>query len=138
VTALTMPVVLNHQLSPEQREDARRRWGVYEFLTMPPHLAATWANIDPHGALDLDVATAIVDWVRSVAPVGSPVVVQGEAGMTFEVVNRLIVAGYVPVYATSERKVVETVLPDGSTETRRIFEHVQFRAYPMIRWGDLK
>jgi hypothetical protein len=133
-----MPVVLNHQLTREQCEDARQQWGVSKFPMMPINLAAAWANIDPHGELDLDVAKSIVDWVRSVAPVGSPVVVQGEAGMTFEVVNRLIVAGYVPVYATSERKVIETVLPDGSTETRRIFEHVQFRAYPMIRWGDLK
>jgi hypothetical protein len=105
---------------------------------MPINLALAWADIDPHGELNLSFASSVVAWVRAVAPVGSPVVVQGEAGMTFEVVNRLIVAGYVPVYATSERKVIETVLPDGSTETRRIFEHVQFRAYPMIRWGDLK
>ncbi len=126
----SMPIIMNHGMSAEQVDDARRRWGVDEFPELPSELAAVWAAIDPRGPLDLAVVASVVAWVRDVAAPGGPVLVQGEAGVTHAVVDRLQALGYLPVYATTAREVMETPLPDGRTETRRVFRHVQFRAYP--------
>lgn len=126
----SMPIIMNHALSTEQAEDARRTLGVEAFPALPSDLGAQWAAVDPHGALDLALVAAVVSWVRDVAASGDPVLVQGEAGVTHAVVDRLQALGYVPVYATTARDVVEQRLPDGRTETRRVFRHVQFRAFP--------
>ena len=57
------------------------------------------------------------------------VLCQGEFNYTFALVARLKNLGVTTVAATSERVVVEEILPDGSARHISTFRFVQFREY---------
>ena len=61
---------------------------------------------------------------------GDKIIVQGEFGATFSLVGWLQRKGYSVYYATSRRKVAETVKGD-QVLMQRLFEHVNFREYPV-------
>ena len=62
-------------------------------------------------------------------PADVSIVCQGEMCFTVEFVRRATERGYSCYAATSERKSIETQLPDGTTSKTAIFEFVQFREY---------
>ena len=87
--------------------------------------------VDPH-IFPIQVRELADELINQVCeyPVDETVVmVQGEMTLTFTVVSRLLSLGYQVVAATTERKVEERVLPDGSVEKTSRFQFVQFRNY---------
>jgi len=121
-------LIFNHVMTPEQEADAFEYFGVSEIVPLPDDLKPIWGNIPPDVLSLGEYLEPIFDWVRSFEP-KSIVLVQGEAGATFEVVNLAITLGHAPVYATTKREVVEEHLPDGSVQKRAVFRHVRFRPY---------
>lgn len=60
-------------------------------------------------------------------------IVQGEYGATVYLVNWLQKNGHAVYYATTERQVVETKTDEGSIINKRVFKHVNFRKYPLVK-----
>ena len=126
--------ITNHRYtawSERQREAALLQFG--EFIEglegFPP--------IDPRYSKE-DVARAVratlsdIDGsVRQLGlnPADVSIICQGEMCFTIEFVRMANIMGYRCFAATSERKTVETQLPNGNTAKTAIFEFVQFREY---------
>ena len=96
--------------------------------TLPEELKQTWSNIEPDGELPIDVLTPIKNWIIQESNEQDYVLVQGEFGATFYLVDYCFNIKRIPIYATSIRQVEEKV-QDGVTITNRIFKHVNFRKY---------
>ena len=104
-------------------------------------------NIDPHMS-SADLAEFINNFYQNIAPnfndswdnTGKKdrgiktVLLQGEFTFVCGLIQKIRKErSDVKIFAaTSERKVVETILPDGSTKKDAIFEFVQFREYPQF------
>ncbi len=122
-------LLFNHTLTPYQVRDAEIYWDITEFVVLPEALQALWGNIPPDKDLNLVMhLKPIVDYFRKMKYKGY-VLVQGDFGGVFYLVNQLQSMGYTPLYATTKRKVVEEKLPDNTIVSKRIFKHVCFRKY---------
>ena len=65
------------------------------------------------------------------ASAGDYVLIQGDFGACYLMVNHVLDRECIPVYATTERQAKETRLEDGRVELTHTFQHVRFRQYGM-------
>jgi len=124
-----MLLLFSHELTEEQKEDAKRSLHVDGFVRLPDELQGLWQNIPPEKPSLLALLAPIRRWVKASAKRGDFVLIQGDFGATYIMVNYCFSLGLNPVYATTERKVTERLLADDTVKTERIFKHRIFRRY---------
>ncbi len=127
-------LVFSHTLTDDQQIDAEHNHGVTQFVPLPDDLREVWADISPEGPLRTERIDRIVEWLDREGAAGDLVLIQGEFGASFYLVDFCFHNGFVPVYATSKRVYEEEQRADGSVVRRHIFRHVNFREYR--RWGS--
>lgn len=121
-----MILLFSHTLSEEQIIDAKSKYGVGEFVYLPKNLQQLWSNFNPE--LEQLTLDDFKSFLSQNANQGDVVLIQGDFGATFAMVNFALERGLVPVYATTQREVVE-VVEDGQTVKKSIFKHRRFRRY---------
>ena len=122
-------VVLNHDLSQKQITEIHEELDVSSIYELPESLLEFWKQISPSGELPVVSLKQICRWIEQKTTDGDFVVIQGEFGTVFYLVDFCFAIGRIPLYATSERKYRETQRSDDSVERYHIFRHVQFRRY---------
>ncbi len=125
---MNLLVIMSHSLSDTQMEEAKEVLKVNCIKTLPSPLQQIWSNIDPEGELPIDVLEPIKDWILKESEKKDYVLVQGEFGATFYIVDYCFNVDRIPIYATTKREVEEKVEGD-KTITYRTFKHVNFRRY---------
>lgn len=121
--------IMNHNLSKRQKEEIVKSLGVKSILELPEKLKKIWLNLSPVGALDVDNLSQIVNWLKENTKYDDYVLVQGEFGATFYIVDFCFKHGLMPLYATSKREYDEIILKNDNVKRTHIFNHVQFRRY---------
>ncbi len=123
-------LLFSHQLTESQKLDAKQRLNVTQFMSLPPDLQRVWSNVPPHPDLVMkEYLKPIFEYLANTAQNLDFVLVQGDFGATFQTVTLCKNIGLIPIYATTERRGIEKINPDGTVITQRIFEHVCFRKY---------
>jgi hypothetical protein len=125
----TLFLIFNHTFTKMQEEDARSSLGVDRVVSMPDELGRIWGNIAPDLAAIADVLEPIQEWLKKEAADNDCVLVQGDFGACFLMVNFAFDQGLKPVYATTMREAAEELHADGSVKMTHRFRHVRFRAY---------
>lgn len=126
-----MLLLLSHKLTEEQKESANADLNVREFLEMPEELRNLWKNIPPTKPSLSDCLKPLRKWIKENADPKDYVLIQGDFGATYSMVNYAFSVGLIPVYSTTERNVVEKQLSNNTVKTERIFQHKIFRRYEM-------
>ena len=128
----TLFLLFSHSLTSEQKQDAQDSLGVSEFVSLPVELQQMFSNVPPELEELDDYLDPIIDWINDNAFNESDyILIQGDYGATVSLNKYLSYRGSfaTPIYATTERKSVDTVQEDGSIATQRIFKHKRFRKY---------
>lgn len=107
-------------------------WGKKQLEAAKPYgtiVDLPFPNVDPNASQeDMEaIAEFYVDKIRKMNP--STVMVQGEFGLTYQMVNRLKKEGIQVIYASSQREVQEVQNEKGETIKESIFQFVRFREY---------
>ena len=127
-----MFLCFNHELTREQIQDAKRNLNIDEFIHLPSRLKKLWQNIPPD-LLDISsYLKPIIDWLKTTTREGDLILVQGDFGATYLIVQFAFKEGLIPVYATTKREVIEKKMPDGKVEMIHQFRHVIFRRYRQL------
>lgn len=126
-----MLLVFSHKLTDEQIRDANETLKVTKFVSLPEELQRLWMNITPDLESIKDGLNPICKWIQENAKNDDYVLIQGDFGATCFVVYFTFKAGKVPIYATTERQVIESKLDDNVIKTERVFRHKRFRKYEM-------
>lgn len=122
-------LIFNHRITSLQEEDARRSIGVERITDLPEDLKALWRQI-PADLEEIDGYLApIRAWLRVWAKKGDYVLIQGDFGACWLMVNFAMKQGLNPVYSTTEREAVEEHSEDGSVTIVHRFRHRIFRRY---------
>lgn len=123
-------VILSHKLLNNQVEELKLKWNVESIIYMPADIQQKWSNINPEIEFyDEDGLTSqIKKFISENTNENDLVIVQGEWGMTFTVVNMCFNLNRIPIYATTKRINKETI-NDGQVTVKKIFSHVRFRQY---------
>ncbi|MDX2245352.1 MAG: CRISPR-associated protein Csx20 [Bacteroidia bacterium] len=125
----SLHLLFSHQLTPDQLADAQQNLAISDIRYLPPDLQALWSQVPP----DLDslygYATPLRLWLRDTAVPGDFVLIQGDFGLTFIMVNFSRTLNLTPIYATTRRESREVTRENGKIEKTLVFEHVRFREY---------
>lgn len=130
-----MLLVFSHELTPEQIEDARNTLNINEFFPLPSNLQKLWQNIPPAEPSITSYMEHFRRFVKDNADNGDYALIQGDFGAVYLMVNFAFSLGLNPIYATTERDVLEKRMPDNSVRSERVFKHRIFRRYENEEMG---
>jgi hypothetical protein len=122
-------LIFNHQLTLKQEQDTRESLGVDKIIELPPALDTIWRQIPPALPEISAYLNPIKDWLASQARKNDHVLIQGDFGACFIMVNFALKKGLIPVYSTTEREVAEEYKKNGSVSLMHQFRHRIFRRY---------
>ncbi len=124
--------LMNHELTQKQIDSIKNDLACAKLVKFPNDIRTIWSSINPKGELNLTNLEKIIRFLKNNACTDDYVLVQGEFGATFYIVDFCFKNGLVPVYASSSRNYNEKRNRDGSVERHHVFRHVSFRKY--IKW----
>lgn len=124
-----MFVLLNHSLTQLQCTQIHHELHVDQIVSTPEPLRRIWSGIKPEGNLNTESFQAVIDWLQKETATGDYLLVQGEAGATFYMVDFAFKTGLQPIYATTSRQVSEQVVENETVTKTAFFKHVTFRPY---------
>jgi len=127
--------LLNHSLTDAQNREISEKLQVSKVEIPPSTLKILWENISPEGELKLNSLNRLVEWLRRVSNPGDYVLVQGEFGATYYIVDFCFENDLIPIYATSKRVYSEKNLSSEDVLREHLFKHVNFRKY--VRWRKI-
>ena len=116
---------MNHTLTLEQEEDAKENLKIEKFVNIAD---AKWSDIDPFEKSVVNVINIYKDRLTQQASAGDVLLVQGDFGATYNMINFAKNIGIKTIYATTKRIAQELTI-DGKLVTRREFKHEKFREY---------
>lgn len=121
----TLFILINHTLTSEQEEDARKNLNVDKFINIAD---AMWSDIDPSEKSIIKFVEVYKDKLKKQAKAGDVLLVQGDFGATYNMIRLAKNMGLIAVYATTNRIVSEQV-ENGKVVIKREFKHARFREY---------
>ena len=122
-------LIFNHQFTPAQEADARASLDVSSIETMPENIKEIWGSIPPDLPAVGEYLEPVRQWLSDYAKPCDYVLIQGDFGACFLMVNFAFEHGLIPVYSTTKREAVEEHRPDGSVKLTHHFNHQIFRKY---------
>ncbi len=121
-------LLFSHKLTLSQELDAKKSLGITDFVALPQELQNLWSNIPAHLAKLDDYLIPIKEYIRTNAKDGDMVLIQGEFGSCYEMVNFVKSLGLIAVHSTTKRDVIEKKI-DGKVVKTSVFEHIRFREF---------
>lgn len=120
-----MFVLINHNLTEEQKDQALRVFGVENIVNITDD---AWSSINPSDENILGALSVYKKELMLEAKAGDILLVQGDFGATYNMINFAKNIGLKTIYATTKRVVQELII-DGKSVTKREFKHEKFREY---------
>lgn len=122
-------LVFNHTFSPDQIANARESLHIGEIIDLPANLRHTWGNIPPGLSEISDLLDPVRNWIRSFSSAGDYILIQGDFGACYILVNFSFELGLIPIYSTTQRQAQQISDKDGSIILSHKIKHVIFRKY---------
>lgn len=124
-----MLLLFSHQLTQQQEKEAIQRFGVKHFLSLPEDLQELWSDM-PADIEELDPTLDVLKtFIKRHTKDGDIVLIQGDFGATYNMVQYCKSLKLKTVYATTKR--VSTMLHSEKEKyiKKAQFEHRRFREY---------
>jgi hypothetical protein len=121
-------LLFSHTLTPAQELDAKESLNIENFVTLPNDLQQLWSNIPPYLKDISGYLEPLKEYIQNNAEDGDVLLVQGDFGGCYEMINFIKSLGLTAVHSTTTRDVVEKTV-NGKVEKFSRFEHVIFRLY---------
>ena len=119
--------LLNHELTQNQILELKNRFNVESIIYPSEELSKSWSQIPAEKELDKTIIGNVTNWLTA-ANKGDLLIVQGEFGATFMIVDYALKNELIPLHAVTKRVAVEH--RDGEVVSKQyVFEHVCFRKY---------
>lgn len=118
-------LLFSHQLTPQQLKDAKETLQCNKIIYLTDELLYKWQNITPETDIQI-----FKDFLVENAKVEDYVLIQGEWGTTYNMVNFAKEKNMIPIYSSTARKVIEEKSgSDNRVIKTSIFEHRGFYRY---------
>ena len=123
-----MILLFSHKLTNEQIDDAQNSFGIDKFIYLSDDLQKIWSNISPDLKTIQDILEPIKEFIKTNSNQDDVVLIQGDFGACFIMVNFCKSLGLKTLYATTKR-IAQEYIEDGKMIKKSIFEHRRFREY---------
>lgn len=122
-------LIFNHEITPVQEMDARNSLSVRRIVDLPHDLKVLWRQIPPDLSETSSYLGPIKTWLAEQAAKSDYVLIQGDFGACYILVNFAFEKGFIPIYSTTRREAIEEYGSDGSVRLVHQFQHQIFRKY---------
>ncbi|MGB5156443.1 CRISPR-associated protein Csx20 [Desulfobacterium sp. N47] len=122
-------LIFNHQLTALQEKDALISLGADTIQNLPEELQVLWSSIPSNEPEIKPCLKPIETWLSSQSKTGDYVLIQGDFGACYLMVNFAFKHNLIPVYSTTERFAVEEKQANGTVRVIHHFQHEIFRKY---------
>ena len=122
-------LIFNHQITVRQKQDARESLEVDKIIELPHDLDPLWRQIPPDLESIKNYLEPVKDWLASHAQKNDYLLVQGDFGACYIMINFAFEIGLIPIYSTTKREAVEQHGDDGTIKLVHHFKHQIFRKY---------
>lgn len=117
----------SHQLTDEQKKDIEKL-KIEEIILLPEKLQKRFSNVPPElDSLD-DYVKPFLKFLFNNSQEGDYILLQGDFGLVYKLVEFSKVVGLIPIYATTKRVAIEKLV-DGKNIKVSEFKHIRFRKY---------
>ena len=116
-------LLFSHTLTEPQVKELKENWNCDEIIYMPDELKNNWMNV----ADDVDI-NQFKKFLLDNLQKGDYVLIQGEWGLTYHMVNFAKENDFIPLYAGTMRKVTEYKEGDKVIKNS-VFSHTSFKKY---------
>jgi len=124
---MKMFLFFSHKLTNEQMDDAKKL-GIKEFINLPSNLQELFSNV-PAELDNLDEYVKVfIDYLLNNANKGDFILLQGDFGLIYKLINFSKTIGLIPIYATTKRITKEKIVNNKVIKTSE-FKHIMFRKY---------
>ncbi len=124
-----MFLIFNHNFTLDQEKDAKESLGINEIVNMPHEIAEIWGGIPPEHPEISGFLEPVKNWLGENARKNDFVLIQGDFGACYIMVNFCFKNKFIPIYSTTSRQAVEEVKQDGTIKLTHHFRHKRFRFY---------
>lgn len=124
-----MFLLFSHKLNEEQKVSAQRDFKIDAFVCMPEGLAKAWGSVPPELENIDSYLDVFREWLSKESAKDDVVLISGDFGASYTMVNWCYGNGLIPVYVTTKRIMSENEKADGCMEKVSVFKHVRFRQY---------
>ena len=122
-------LIFNHDITSVQENDACGSLGVEQIRCLPPDLKALWRQVPPDLTEIYDYLEPVKAWLARQAAESDYVLIQGDFGACFIMVNFAFERGLIPIYSTTDREAAEEHGSNGTVKLVHQFKHQIFRKY---------
>ena len=122
-------LIFNHTFTDAQREDAKASLGIDRVIDMPDDHKAIWRSIPPELEKIYGYLEPVQSWLKQNAKPGDYALIQGDFGACHIMVHFAFNLDLIPVYSTTGREAMESILKDGTVKITHHFRHIIFRRY---------
>ena len=126
---IKMFLLFSHNLTEDQVVEAQQKFKVEKFIEFPEDIRKLWANIPPEGDINTESLKKIKIFIENNKSDRDYVLIQGDFGATYMMVNWCFDNNLIPIYATTKRVYTSEETADGSIINKHTFKHVNFRLY---------
>ncbi|MEA3429231.1 MAG: CRISPR-associated protein Csx20, partial [Thermodesulfobacteriota bacterium] len=112
-----------------QKEDAHLSLGVEQITDLPQDLKKLWRQVPPVLSEISNYLEPVKTWLKSQAAKNDYVLIQGDFGACYIMVQFAFENGFLPLYSTTRREVVEEQQSGGAVKLVHNFKHQSFRKY---------
>ena len=122
-------LIFNHQITIRQKQDAHDSLSIDKIIELPPLLVTLWRQIPPDLESIKNYLEPLKNWLASHAQKNDYILIQGDFGACYIMINFAFEIGLTPVYSTTKREAVEQHGDDGTIKLVHNFKHQIFRRY---------
>ena len=122
-------LLFSHKLSEAQIKELKEQFNIHSCVKLPSDLQNLWSNFPPENSFPEKIADKFIAYLKKNSKEEDLVLVQGEFGLVFYIVDWCLKNKRIPVYSTTKRIFREEKQPDGSIKNIHIFKHINFRSY---------
>lgn len=123
-----MFLFFSHKLTEEQIISAKKDLNCNEFIYLPEDLQKLWSNISAYEQ-NYKYLEKFKEFILKNYNENDYILIQGEWGYTYQLVNFCKGIKIIPIFSTTERNATETINKDGSISKKSIFKHVLYKKY---------
>lgn len=121
--------LLNHTLTPNQIKELQQDYNSSQIIYPNENIVQLWSQIPLTKSIDFETAYKIIDWLTANDITANDIlIIQGEFGMTFFLVDFALKNQIIPIHAVTKRNAKEIRVGE-KVEKTYTFEHVCFRKY---------
>ena len=125
---MKMFLLFSHKLTDEQIKDAKSNLGVDEFVYLPDDLQNKFSNVPPEIDDIKEYTKDFIEFLENSAKKGDFVLIQGDFGVVYNVVDFCKKNDLIAIYSTTKR-VVKEKKENGKIVKISEFRHIKFRKY---------